>query len=523
MKRILYFLASVACVLAGCTAEPAESPLSSSDAPVFKAYYSEGGQTRTTLDENQTSILWSAGDAISVFDKDNTNHKYVASAAGKQCDFTLDGGGAVAAPDTWFAIYPYDAKTTFNGKAFKFTLPDAYTLTQPGTFADGMNVAVASSTTLDLPFRNVLAWIPVAIKGADHVSRIRFTGNANEAVSGIFSVDLDNLAVKAVAPGEKVMVLNIENFQESTSRENAAWYYIPVVPGTFGKGFSIIVSKRDGDYTFKYEKSATFERGQKRALFIEIPGGDDKYIPLAALTDGKVLQWTTFPHQDVNGDWTNYGTLYPDTHADIAKAQWEWDPEGAVYPTSATYGDKHTPIFTDGIYKEKDYNLIHGPWKDHALVFTIPVSSIPAGKSIGIAFKLQGGRWIPKGWTVEINLDGTNWATMSVTGADPTYINQTLQEKDSTDGEAYSLIAPFIFTKQNATPQIEASFNLNTDLTKKVVQIRIRALTYLRTGAQVDSEPSYAFAPQFNYSNSYTILYFFPIDSVHPGPYVFVR
>ena len=47
MKRILYLFASVACTLAGCTVEPAESPLSGSDAPVFKAYYSEDGQTRT--------------------------------------------------------------------------------------------------------------------------------------------------------------------------------------------------------------------------------------------------------------------------------------------------------------------------------------------------------------------------------------------------------------------------------------------------------------------------------------------
>ena len=223
MKRILYLLASVACTLAGCTVEPAESPLSGSDAPVFKAYYSEDGQTRTTLDETQLGVCWSAGDAISVFDKDNTNHKYVASAAGKQCDFTLDGGSSVSTPGTWYAIYPYDAKTIFDGLSFKLTLPDSYTLTKPGTFADGMNVAVASSTTLDLPFRNVLGWIAFAIKGADHVSRVRFTGNADEAVSGVFSVDAKDLAVKAVAPGEKVMVLNIENFQESASRENAAW------------------------------------------------------------------------------------------------------------------------------------------------------------------------------------------------------------------------------------------------------------------------------------------------------------
>lgn len=501
MKRILYLLASVACTLAGCTVEPAESPLSGSDAPVFKAYYSEDGQTRTTLDQNQTSILWSAGDAISVFDKDNTNHKYVASAAGKQCDFTLDGGSSVSTPGTWYAIYPYDAKTIFDGQSFKLTLPDSYTLTKPGTFADGMNVAVASSTTLDLPFRNVLGWIAFAIKGADHVSRVRFTGNADEAVSGVFSVDAEDLAVKAVAPGEKVMVLNIENFQESASRDEAAWYYIPVVPGTFERGFSIIVSKRDGDYTYSYDKSATFQRGQKRELFIEIPGADDKYVDLV----NEPLQWTT---QRADADpvcWDEKHRIYPDKHADLAWAEWTWNnfPEPLNYPDGSPTLD---------VYKKR-VRVYYGMYDNDALVFTVPVKEIPAGKKLALTFGLRGGGQMAAYWTAEACLDGTNWVEMTVVGQEP---GSTYIEYPGRDGNTYT--APIFMTKKDSEHEFQATIPISETLSNRVIQLRLRVLI-LRTygGATLT-------LTQCHNSNCHISFPMFTFDNVnYSGPNISVQ
>ena len=502
MKRILYLLASVACTLAGCTVEPAESPLSGSDAPVFKAYYSEDGQTRTTLDETQLGVRWSAGDAISVFDKDNTNHKYVASAAGKQCDFTLDGGSSVSTPGTWYAIYPYDAKTIFDGLSFKLTLPDSYTLTKPGTFADGMNVAVASSTTLDLPFRNVLGWIAFAIKGADHVSRVRFTGNADEAVSGVFSVDAKDLAVKAVAPGEKVMVLNIENFQESASRENAAWYYIPVVPGTFGKGFSIIVSKRDGDYTFKYDKSATFQRGQKRELFIEIPGADDKYIDLVS----EPLQWTTNLEAADPVCWDASHRIYPSTHADLAWAEWTWNngPETYEYPEGFPQLD---------VYKKR-VRVYKCLFDNDALLFNVPVKEIPAGKTLTLDFCLRGGKWMPAAWTVEACLDGSNWVTMDVTGEKEGSTGINYKDRNGDDRTA-----PLYMTKEDQEHYFRATTTLSAPVSKQTVQLRIRVLIARGITGSLASTPSVN-----NNSNCHFSLTYYTLDGVkYFGPRLSVR
>ena len=266
----------------------------------------------------------------------------------------------------------------------------------------------------------------------------------------------------------------------------------------------------------------TFNRGEKRALFIEIPsgGGDDQFIPLSALTDGNVLQWTISPHQDINGAWTDNGILYPDTYADLAYAQWQWNPDEATYPTSTTYG-KQTPIFTDGRDKNKDYNMVHGPWKGHSLAFTVPIASLPAGKTIVLSARMQGARYVPKGWAVDISLDNGDLEYMTVTGADDSYINQTVIEKNSPDGEAFNLVAPFIFKKENADPQIEARYTATRDLSNVCVVIRIRAITYLYANSQVDSDPKYNFEPKFH--STYTRLYFLPLNSTHPGPYLYVE
>ena len=475
MKRILYLLASVACVLAGCTVEPAESPLSGSDAPVFRAYYSEDGQTRTTLDEKQLGVLWSAGDAISVFDKENANHKYVASAAGKQCDFALDGSGTVSTPGTWYAIYPYDAKTTFADGSFKVTLPDNYTLTKPGTFADGMNVAVAASETLDLPFRNVLGWIAFAIKGADHVSRVRFIGNADEAISGVFAIDANELGVTSVAPGEKVMVLNIENFQESASRDEAAWYYIPVVPGTFERGFSIIVSKRDGDYTYSYDKSATFKRGEKRELFIEIPGADDKYVDLV----GKPLTWP------IPQDWGEGATLLPSAHSDIAYAKWVWGENGATYPEGYPTYDIN-----------KDMNRFRCVWKGDYFLFNVPVSNIPAGNSLALYLPWRTGKKAPKCWAVEACLDGQNWMPMTLSASIEETVNVTYKEEDET-----TAVAPLWVPGENKENFIEATLKVTEAVEKQIVKVRIRAISKLEVNGTI-----YASKPE---SNSACHVYLF--------------
>lgn len=494
MKRILFVFASVACVLAGCTLEPAERLLDS-NAPVFTASFAESGATRTQLADNQTSVLWSEGDEISVFDGNKANREYVAGGAGKTTDFTLKGSGTVTEAQTWYALYPYNAQASFDGTKIQTSLPAEFTLPGPGTFADGMNIAVASSSSLSLPFKNVLGWIPVAIKGATGVTKLVFKGNADENVAGALLINGSDLSASlADLSLSKTITLNVTRFEESVSKEEAKYYYIPVVPQAFHSGFSIIITKADGDYTYTYDKDVTFARGEKRALFIEIPGGGGgDYIDLV----NEPLQWTA------GKEWSEH-KLLPDTHADLAWAEWSWNngTEEVTYPEGY-------PTFDIN----KNMNRIRCVWKNDAMTFQVPVLSVPAGKSIVFKFAWRGGSKAPSCWAVEACLDGTTWAPMTLKGEAEGTVAATYTDKDGNEKTAQLFL-----TKKDSAFPFEASVIANTALEKQIVKIRVRAIDILEVNGTV-----YATTPTSN-SNCHIYIAKFTLGEVnYPGPNISIR
>ena len=74
MKRMLYLLSAAALLLTAChVTEPVETLAFNPDAPVITATFESGADTRTALDENELTGLWSASDEISIFDGDKVN------------------------------------------------------------------------------------------------------------------------------------------------------------------------------------------------------------------------------------------------------------------------------------------------------------------------------------------------------------------------------------------------------------------------------------------------------------------
>ena len=511
MKRILYLLASVACVLAGCTLEPAEGQLNS-EAPVFTASFAESGATRTQLADNQTSVLWSEGDEISVFDGNKTNHEYVSSGPGKVTRFSLKGSGTVEPASEWIAIYPYDpdAERSAHSNLVTTILKSEYTQSRPGTFAEGMNLAIAQTAdaSLNLSFKNALGYIAVAIKGASDVTRLTFRGNNDDGVAGPINIPFDlvafNFTGKPTVPISKTLTLNIQNFEESASKEAAKYYYIPVLPGyAFQKGFSIDVTKGDGDYTYTYDKTVTFNRGEKRALFIEIPGGgDDNYVDLL----NEPLQWTTNKSDSDPVKWDSKHRIYPNTHNDIAYAEWTWNngPEQLEYPEGFPQLD---------VYKKR-VRVYKCLFDNDALVFTVPVKEIPASKTLALTFCMRGGKWMPAAWTVEACLDGSNWVEMSVVGVKE---NSTNIEYEGRDGNKH--IAPVFMTGYDQEHPFQATTTVPTDISKQVIKIRVRVLIARGITGSLASTPTVN-----NNTNCHMSLAMFTYDGVsYSGPNISVK
>lgn len=276
MKRSIYLVAILAMAISACTKEQ-EEPISNTaeGAPVFSATMNSGS-TRTTIDESTRTVSWSSSDAISVFDNEYDNFKYTADGSGTTVNFLPGGSYALVVPDTWHALYPYNEDAAFDGSAITTTLPSEYSVSASGTFEDGMNIAVASSTTLSLPFKSVLCWLRVAIKGVSDVTSITMTGNSGENLAGSLSINTESLDVTVPDEGaSKTMTLNISDFKESTSLASGERvnYYIPLVPGTYATGFTFYITTASGkSYQYVLSKSISFNRSKAYGMTIDLSG-----------------------------------------------------------------------------------------------------------------------------------------------------------------------------------------------------------------------------------------------------------
>ena len=271
MKKITKaFAICLALLAAGC--EKIQIALPGNSSPVFKATFLQGTPTRTQLDTDEATVLWSEGDEISIFDGDGANVEYISTVSSDRttADFNPVSSEGLSDPEVWYSFYPYQEGASIDGSTITATMPSEYSVSAPGSFADGMNLAVASSSTLTLPFKSILGWIRVAVKGVEGVTKIVFSGNSGETLAGTISVDADDLSVAVTGDASSKITLSISDFQESESRDSRQNYYIPTLPITYEAGFTVRVYVGTTSYTYSYSGEVTFVRSQARGLFVDL-------------------------------------------------------------------------------------------------------------------------------------------------------------------------------------------------------------------------------------------------------------
>ena len=283
MKRFFFLIAPLAILLAGCEKVYTEAPEQArvNEGLVFTASFSDEDATKTVLDDNQKTILWSGNESIAVFDDDEKRFEYSTENKGKSATFTKVGNEGMSDPETWYALYPYDNGASFEDGVFTTVLKNEYTVTKSGTFADNMNIAVAKSSTTDFSFKNVLSWLKVSYGGLADVKKIEFRGNNDEIVAGTILIDyngdLPSASLKQ-GTGSTVMTVNVENGVESTS-ENRKFFYIPVLPGTFANGFTLTFTSESGvSRTFAINSSLTFKRNATKSMFADLAANTYKRV-----------------------------------------------------------------------------------------------------------------------------------------------------------------------------------------------------------------------------------------------------
>lgn len=186
-------------------------------------FTAETVDVKTALDSDGTTVVWSEGDRISVWDGE-ANREFTASAInGKKV--TFKGQALNLKEGTYYAVYPYSVDNEFEGSVVKCAVPAVQTALEGG-YDKAANISVASSAAAErsFTFKNVcgLAMFTLDAKMTD-VTEVWFSGTS--ALAGAFSADLsaEDLTVVPSADVKKFSLTGVEA---------GGTYYVPVLPSS---------------------------------------------------------------------------------------------------------------------------------------------------------------------------------------------------------------------------------------------------------------------------------------------------
>lgn len=234
---------------------------------VFEASFGDDSQTKTAVQADGASVWWSAHEDISVFygasegsKFTSTNDEPVARAkfTGTLTAFTGENEGGE--PNSFWAVYPYNATTTCDGNSVILEIP-AEQRGEPWTFADRQWFTMAKSYGLALSFYAVGAGFRFTITKPETIKAVSFRGNNNEVLAGKARVTMDSsnrpVVQDYIEPVRKIILLpeaGKDYFKIDTL------YYFSFFPNNFEKGFTVQFTTDKGDGARVYNSAVNFKR-----------------------------------------------------------------------------------------------------------------------------------------------------------------------------------------------------------------------------------------------------------------------
>ncbi|MCR5408559.1 MAG: fimbrillin family protein [Bacteroidales bacterium] len=254
----MYFLAALAVIAAGCAKEaktPAVEEFEETPEVVIEpssVVFTAGIDTKAVLDGSD--VKWVAGDAITIWNG-SAAAEFTTTDSGASATFTTTG--TFTETGTYTALYPHDGSAVFSAGTVTTTLPEAQTAAS-GTFDPAANLAVASSSTTDLTFYNLVSYLKFTVPtGMDDLTSVSFKGNAGQKVAGAAAVNVGDKALTAT--GSETATLSGPFTEGST-------YYLAIAPQTFTGGYTVTITRTGGTYTMVSGKDVTFSRATARNI-----------------------------------------------------------------------------------------------------------------------------------------------------------------------------------------------------------------------------------------------------------------
>ena len=196
--------------------------------------YTSSANTRTSLLDDGTTVVWNKDDELAVYDYEATKHRFIAdNVNGSSARFL---GKITAKKDNFLALYPYElgGETLSAQQEIVVTLPQEQ-IAAESTFAPNLNISVAKGarnvdgSPSNITFYNVcqLLKFTVPAYAAGKIKQIEFVANA--PIAGEMYVDYSTDVPKAVIATDAAKSVTIVP-PAGTTTFNAGTYYIVSAP-----------------------------------------------------------------------------------------------------------------------------------------------------------------------------------------------------------------------------------------------------------------------------------------------------
>lgn len=313
MKAQYILIAAMALVACAACTKSVEQPEPEGIQMTYRAYQEGAQETKTTVQDGGTQVLWEPADEIKVFFNSFTG-RFVSQNSEPAGVAVFSGTlnvliGAIegfeAANQTW-GLYPYRADATFDGEYVTTTLPTEQT-GKAGSFAKNTHICLARSGGHDLAFYNVTGGLRFSLT-QEGISSVTFEGNDGEAIAGKIKMTFEDgiPVIKEVSEGESVITLTAP---AGSSFQTGQWYYIEAIPGTLTKGFTMVFTKGRETATLNTDVSVSISRGKYGSLadaddgLIFKPTGGDEPDPSANIQFADpIAKYACVEKFDSNGD-----------------------------------------------------------------------------------------------------------------------------------------------------------------------------------------------------------------------------
>ena len=354
MKHSVLYFVIVSTLVTACSIQEKDFETPQQEDVIFYASFEQPSEETKVYANENLYLRWTADDRVSIFNKITYNQQY------KFTGETGDNSGGFQRVDSdefvtgnsishVVSVYPYQ-------EGMKITEDEVLTVTLPAeqhyarnTFGLGDNTMVSVSEDNVLQYKNVGGYLRISLYGEGvSVCSITLRGNNGEKLAGKATVTMPidgtpSATLVNNATGIITLICDTPVTLGSTAEDSKSFWFV-VPPLTFSKGFTIIVTKADGEVFMKStSKSIVIERSNLSKMSpMEVVGGAT--VPEAidlGLPSG--LKWASF----------NLGASKPEEYGDY----YAW---GEVEPHYESGTQSDGPVWKAGM--EAGYNWASYKW-----------------------------------------------------------------------------------------------------------------------------------------------------------------